>query len=103
MHPLGLVYKSEPENELERKHIAQLVNELNTEKIDYSLDPVPGVGTDINVYGEHGCDTEAIQCEYTCSVVWLSSVELKEGEAVFLPPSASSYDQLNEPNCDNAS
>ena len=37
MHPLGLVYKSMPENELERKHIGQLVNELNAEKIDYSM------------------------------------------------------------------
>jgi len=94
MHPLGLIYKSERENELERKHITQLVDELNGEQIDYSL-----VRFDV-------LQQTSTFTENTVAILKLSNVnilaqsfgyqaiDMKKGEAVFLPPSASSYDQL---------
>ncbi|WP_186669006.1 FtsX-like permease family protein [Sporosarcina sp. BP05] len=94
MHPLGLIYKSKSENAQERKHIAQLVDELNAEQIDYSL-------VRFQVLEQTSTFTEN-----TVAILKLSNVnmlaqsfgyqaiDMKKGQAVFLPPSASSYDQL---------
>ncbi len=96
MNPLGLVYKSKPENELEQKHIAMLVDELNTNEIDYSL-------VRFQVLEQKSSFTENIVAILKSSNVnWLANsfghpaVELKGGEALFLPPSVSSYDQLSD-------
>ena len=96
MHPLGLVYKSMPENELERKHIGQLVNELNAEKIDYSM-------TRFHVLEQTSSFTEntvSILKQSTVNTLAQSfghpKITLRPGEAVFLPPSVSSYTQLKE-------
>ncbi|MER2090592.1 MAG: ABC transporter permease [Sporosarcina sp.] len=96
MSPLGLVYKSKPENELERQHIAQIVKELNAERLDYSL-------IRFNVLEQTSTFTENSVAILKLSNVNLlahsfgyPAVNLREGEAVFLPPSVSSYDQLKD-------
>ena len=50
-----------------------LLDELNAGADRLFTCSVSGVATDFDIYGEHRCDTEAIQCEYTCAIVWLSS------------------------------
>ena len=95
MHPLGLIYKSEPDNELERQHIEQLVNELDADKIDYSV-------IRFQVLEQTSSYTKnpvAILKLSTINMLALSfgypEVDLEVGEALFLPPSVSAYDQLN--------
>lgn len=96
MHPLGLIYKSEPDNELERQHIEQLVNELNANKIDYSM-------IRFQVLEQKSSYTKnpvAILKLSAINMLALSfgypEVDLGEGKALFLPPSVSAYDQLNK-------
>jgi putative ABC transport system permease protein len=95
-HPLGLVYKSYAENQLERKHIAQLVDELNAEGLDYSLIRFQ-VLQQTSTFTEN---TVAILKSSNVNMLAHSfgypSVDLSKGEAVFLPPSVSSYEQLKE-------
>ena len=96
MHPLGLVYKSEAGNQLERKHIAQLVAELNAEGLDYSLIRFE-VLQQTSTFTKN---TVAILKSSNVNILAHSfgypAVELGEGEAVFLPPSVSSHDQLKD-------
>ncbi|MFJ7932802.1 FtsX-like permease family protein [Sporosarcina sp. NPDC096371] len=96
MHPLGLIYKSEQDNAFEREHITQLVNELNSNKIDYSL-------IRFQVLEQTSSFTEnsvAILKLSNVNLLALSfgypEVELAAGEALFLPPSVSAYDQLKD-------
>jgi putative ABC transport system permease protein len=96
MHPLGLVYKSEPGNELEKKHIARLVDELDTKRIDYSLIRFQ-VLEQTSTFTEN---TVAILKASNVNILANSfnypAIDLQEGEAVFLPPTTSSYDQLKD-------
>ncbi|WP_203245916.1 FtsX-like permease family protein [Sporosarcina beigongshangi] len=95
MHPLGLVYKSEQDNALERQHIEQLVNELKDDRIDYSLIRFQVLqqtssfsATPVSILRLSNVNMLAQSFDYPPMV-------LTEGEALFLPPSVSSYDQLN--------
>jgi len=96
MHPLGLVYKSQPGNDLERQHIAMLVDELNTNQIDYSLIRFQVIHQ-LSTFTEN---TVAIlklsNVNMLAASFGYSAIDLDEGEAVFLPPSVSSYDQLKD-------
>ncbi|KXH84127.1 FtsX-like permease family protein [Sporosarcina sp. HYO08] len=94
MHPLGLMYKSEPGNAHERQHITQLVNELNRGDFDYAL-------VRFQVLTQHSSFTDQ-----PVNVLKLSNINmladsfqfpeiyLEKGQAIFLPPTASSYEQL---------
>lgn len=95
MNPLGLVYKSFPGNEMEQTHIKRLEYELGKNDIGYTYVQFP-------VLKQRSSLTD-----YDVMIIKLSSVnklsrsfgnqafELKEGEALFLPPTASTYEQLN--------
>ena len=94
MHPLGMVYQSKTGNELENNHISQLVNELQEKDLEYTL-------VRFQVLQQTSSFTER-----SVSVIKLSNVnvlaksfdypeiQLAKGEALFLPPSASAYEQL---------
>ena len=96
MNPLGLVYTSAGDNEHETEHVGQLLNELKEEQIDYSL-------TKMHILQQTSSFTDS-----TVNIISLKDVnklandlsylalELKEGEALFLPPSTSSFESLNE-------
>lgn len=96
MHPLGLEYRSNWENGHEQKHIAQLEDELNTHEIDYTL-------VQFQILQQTSSFTDN-----TVEIVKLSNVnklalsfghpavKLKEGEAIFLPPTVSWYKQLRD-------
>lgn len=95
MNPLGLVYESFPGNEMEQEHINRLEYELRRNEIEYTYVRFP-------VLKQRSSLTD-----YNVTIIKLSSVntlsrsfgnqafELKEGEALFLPPTASTYEQLN--------
>ncbi|MEK5040685.1 FtsX-like permease family protein [Sporosarcina sp. FSL K6-3457] len=95
MHPLGLIYKSQQDNERERQHIAQLVNELNADKIDYSMIRFQV----LEQTSSYTSNPVAVLKLSAINMLALSfgypKVDLEAGEALFLPPSVSSYDQLN--------
>lgn len=96
MNPLGLVYVSDIENVEEEKHIAELEKELTEQDIDYSL-------TEFQVVQQHSSFSNN-----TVSVLNVSDVnqlatdldyepiDLMPGEALFLPPSSSSFKSLND-------
>ena len=56
MNPLGLVYKSEAENKLEKQHISQLVNELEENDIDYFMAQDAGFVSNICIFGKYCFD-----------------------------------------------
>lgn len=96
INPLGLVYKSYPGNVLEQIHVRQLTEELNEKEIDYSL-------VEFRVLEQKSSFTDM-----SVSIVRLSSinalgytfgypaVDVKDGKALFLPQSESSYQQLKD-------
>ena len=94
MHPLGLVYKSESENELERKHITQLVDELNAERIDYSLVRFQVLEQTSTFTKNTVAILKLSNVNILAHSFGYQAIDMEKGEAVFLPPSASSYDQL---------
>ena len=95
MNPLGIVYESFPGNEMEQTHIKRLGNELRNNEIDFTHVSFPVLKQRSSV------------TEYTVTIIKLSDVnklsrsfgnrafELEEGEALFLPPTVSTYEQLN--------
>ncbi|WP_432354567.1 FtsX-like permease family protein [Sporosarcina sp. A2] len=96
INPLGLVYKSYPGNVLEQIHIRELTEELNDKDIDY------------NVVAFHILRQKSSFTDMSVSIVRLSSinalgytfgyapVDVEDGEALFLPQSESSYQQLKD-------
>jgi len=94
MHPLGLVYKSESKNELERKHITQLVEELKAERIDYSLVRFQVLEQTSTFTKNPVAILKLSNVNILAQSFGYQAIDMKKGEAVFLPPSASSYNQL---------
>lgn len=96
MHPLGLVYKSEADNGLEGQHITQLVNELNANEINYSLVrfKVPKQTSSFS-----GSDVRILrlsEVNMLAHAFGYPAAELREGEGLFMPYSASSYERMND-------
>ncbi|WP_040287117.1 FtsX-like permease family protein [Sporosarcina koreensis] len=96
MNPLGLVYKSYPGNVLEQIHVRQLTDELNEKDIDYNVVPFrvlmqKSSFTDKNVAVVRVSSMNALG--YTFGY---PPVELADGQAMFLPPTESSYHQLKD-------
>ncbi|WP_438316009.1 FtsX-like permease family protein [Sporosarcina sp. FA9] len=95
MNPLGLVYKSEAENTLESEHISQILKELNESEIDYYYRKVP------ILYQTSSYSDSTVAILRITDVNTISArfghlpYKLNEGTALFLPPSASTYNQLN--------
>src|SRR5690606_11540882 len=95
MNPLGLVYKSFPGNEMEQEHINRLGYELRKNEIDYTYVRFPVLEQ------QSSLTNNAVMIIKLSSVNRLSrsfgnqAFELKEGEALFLPPIASTFEQLN--------
>ncbi|GKV69384.1 ABC transporter permease [Sporosarcina sp. NCCP-2716] len=98
LNPLGLVYKSYPGNVLEQIHVRQLTDELNDKDIDYNVVPFRVLRqkssfTDKNVSIVRVSSMNALG--YTFGY---PPIELADGTAMFLPPTDSSFRQLNDRN-----
>ena len=94
MNPLGLVYISEAENDLEQEHIAQLVGELNEQGIEHALTELRIVqqissftGKPVDILSQSDVNKLAKNFGHP-------SLQLTQGQAVFLPSSPSSYEGL---------
>ncbi|WP_342513016.1 ABC transporter permease [Sporosarcina sp. FSL K6-1522] len=96
MHPLGLVYKSWPENELERQHVEQLVEELNASRVEYSLVKFNVLHQQSSFTNKEVALLKLAHVNTLAATFGYPAVELKKGEAIFLPSSDSSYSRLNE-------
>lgn len=95
MHPLGLIYKSEQDNALERQHIEQLVNELKTDRIDYSLIRFQVLQQTSSFTANNVAILKLSNVNMLAQSFDKPPMVLAEGEALFLPPSIAAYDQLN--------
>ncbi len=96
MNPLGLVYISTLQNEQEDKHIAQLEEELKEEGLAYSL-------TKLQIITQHSSFSESAvsilnhkDVNQLAGELGYPPIHLEKGEALFLPPTNSSYQNLNE-------
>lgn len=96
MNPLGLVYSSEPANEQEEKHVAQLIHELKEEDIAYSLTRFKVV-QEISSFSNSIVNILSLeQVNQLANDLDHLSIHLNEGEALFLPPTNSSFKNLDE-------
>lgn len=100
MNPLGLVYISHMDNQKEDDHLAQLVRELDEQEIDYAL-------TDVKVLKETSLFSHSdvsllniTEVNQLAKELGYKETYLAKGEALFLPPTSSSYDLLNERTID---
>ncbi len=96
LNPLALVYASTQENPDEQAHIELLFNELEAEEIDYVLTKFrilkqTSTFTDSNVGILNITDVNKLAID-----LGYLPMRLVEGEALFLPPSSSSFESLNE-------
>lgn len=96
MNPLGLVYKSEADNHLEKIHIAQLEKELKAYDIDYEMEKVPILYQTSAYTGSRVAIVSISDMNKVSSFYGHLALQLNEGEALFLPPTASSFASLNE-------
>jgi len=96
MNPLGLVYISDAENELEQVHITQLKSELKAEEIEYTLVEIP-ILEQTSTYS--GSTVEVLRnadVNELAKVAGHPEIIIEEGQALFLPPNNSSYETLNK-------
>ena len=96
VNPLGLVYISQWDNELEDRHVTQLVNELEEAQVDYSL-------TAFTVLQQTSSFTNSTvnilslgEVNQLANDLGYNALQLQEDEALFLPRSTSDYKNLNE-------
>ncbi len=94
MNPLGLVYISDADNKLESEHVTELIAELNSEKIEHTLTKLQVV-KQISTFTEKNVDIlNQSDVNNLAQKFGYPPLELAQGEAVFFPPSPSSYDGL---------
>ena len=96
MNPLGLVYISDPKNEQEDKHIDQLEKELEEEAIDYSLIEFQVIQQSSSFSKSAVTILNVTEVNELANDLDYPSLQLKKGEALFLPPTNSSFKNLNE-------
>lgn len=96
VNPLGLVYKSFPGNELEQKHLHQINEDLKNNDLAYTYVRFPVL------------EQQSSATAFTVNIVKITdmnklakstgnqALELTKGEALFLPPTASTFAQLNK-------
>ena len=95
MNPLGLVYISQAENELEQKHVSQLLDELNERNIEHSMVTIPILKQTSSFTGWPVDIVSLSSINKLANTFGHLSLHLNKGEALFLPPSPSSYESLN--------
>lgn len=96
LNPLGLVYVSEEGNTLERKHVDSLTGELDINGIDYHLTVLPIIAQTSSFSGGPVDILRASDINDLANAFGYLSIKLSKGEALFLPPSTSSYGSLNK-------
>lgn len=96
LNPLGLTYISEAENELEQEHVKQLVTELTEKDIDHVLLNLPILQQTSSFTGSTVDIVQMADVNELAKLLGYPALELREGEALFLPSSVSSYENLNE-------
>lgn len=94
MNPLGLVYISEAENNLEQEHVAELVEELNEQGIEHTLTELRIVQQISSFTGKPVDILSQSHVNKLAQKFGHPSLQLTQGEALFFPPSPSSYKGL---------
>lgn len=96
MNPLGLVYISDAQNEQEGEHTGQLVEELNEAQIDYSLTKFE-VLEQVSSFSNSTVNILRLsEVNALANDLGFLAIHLNEGQALFLPPTSSSFQNLNE-------
>lgn len=100
MNPLGLVYISHMDNQEEETHIAQLVGELDDQQISYGLTDLK-VLKETSLFSNSGVSIlNSAEVNQLATELGYSEIYLAKGEALFLPPTTSSYNLLNDRTID---
>lgn len=96
MNPLGLVYISKAENEHQQAHKELLLGDLNEKEIEYELEELRVLqqvssftGTSVDILRLSDVNGLANHFGHL-------SLQLDKGEALFFPPSPSSYESLKD-------
>ena len=96
LNPLGLTYISEPENKFEDMHVKELLTELKVENIEHDLVKLP-VYQQTSSFKDSTVDiVELSNVNELAALLGYPTLELTEGEALFLPPTMSSFNNLND-------
>lgn len=96
VNPLGLVYKSSPGNELEQQHINQISEELRENEIAYTHVRFPVLRQSSSVTENPVSIIKLANINRLSKSFGNQALELRKGEALFLPPTASTFEQLNK-------
>ncbi|MCG3089567.1 FtsX-like permease family protein [Sporosarcina cyprini] len=96
MNPLGLVYHSLPGNQLEQRHVAELIEELKEKQLDYTLVRIPIIEQTSSFTENRVSILKLSNVNLLAQSFGYSKIDLSKGYAMFLPPSASSYDFLKK-------
>ncbi|WP_210469692.1 ABC transporter permease [Sporosarcina sp. 6E9] len=95
MNPLGLIYISYEGNELEEQHTSMLNKELEENKIQFTRKKIP-VLKQRSTYSGSSVDIISVSdINELANAFNHLSIQLNKGQAIFLPPSPSSYKSLN--------
>lgn len=96
LNPLGLTYISEQGNRFEEMHVAELESELTAGNIAYDLVKFP-VLQQISSFKESSVDIVRLSdVNHLAEHLGYSTLQLKQGQALFLPPTVSSFRTLDE-------
>lgn len=94
VNPLGMIYKSKADNPYEAAHLALLEEELNEHDIAYTLigfQQLPQASTET---GHPVTIVQANAVNQLLTATQRTPIRLEQGEAIFLPPTQSAYEQL---------
>lgn len=96
LNPLGLTYISEQDNNFEEMHVEELTSELAEENISYDLVKF-SVLQEISTFKGSPVDILRLSdVNQLAEYLGYGRLNLKQGEALFLPPTLSSFDTLND-------
>lgn len=94
VNPLGLVYKSLPNNEFEYRHIAQLATELEQKELDYRAVRLRVLEQHSSYIKNKVHIVRLADLNELAMTFGKKPIQLELGHALFLPASASAADKL---------
>lgn len=100
VNPLGLVYESYQGNELEQAHVNRLGKELREEGLDYTYVRFPVLQQQSSATNKSVNLVKLADMNRLSRAFGEQPIVLKKGEALFLPPTASTFDQLDKQSVD---
>ena len=96
VNPLGLVYESYEGNELEQAHVSRLGRELREANIDYTYVRFPVLQQQSSMTRNNVNIIQLAHINRLAQAFGKPAVHLTKGQALFLPPTHSTFQQLDQ-------